>query len=465
MKKFISTLLIFCLVICLLPMSVFAANSTYELDDLGMSIEVPSGHVVFTRDIKSNDPNLIAYGLTKEGMSSLMLERNIYLNAWDKDVNYEIIITMMDSPFEDFNQFSSTTLAALISSLSSEYENAGITYIKSDIYQHDQAKFIKIYVSQPNSGSTAYGLQYYTAYNGKAISITLQSYSGVIDSNKEAIIQGIIDTVRFDTEPHFSSSPVQTQAFTYTDRDSGMSFTVPSNWVETPMNKEREYIDAKFTSNLEDGLSIIFTSEDVLGDSFQSNIPSLAKHAVSRSAIDNSMFTKADAAAMWGIPEKDVSMVTYGGKEYYSAEVVSSGSAYGFTLSMPIVYLLRIENGYMYLFQFGGSRNSKYFHDFESLVSSAKYPEYESLEAVGNQGLGANLLLAIIVLAALCFLAIFIYRFATKKRIGSDHPKAEDPPAFEENPPVRFCRKCGLELTAGSNFCGRCGTSVVRDYE
>jgi hypothetical protein len=204
MKRILTTLLIFCFVLCLLPVSAFAATGTYDLDELGMSIELPSDHVVFTRDIKANDPNLSAYGLTKDGLSSLMQERSIYLNAWDEDINYEIIITMMDSPLADYNLLSDTTLAAVVSSFETEYAGAGITFIRSDIYQHSQAKFAKIYISQPNNGETAYGLQYNTVYNDKAINITMQSYSGKIDSNKESILKKIVDTVHFDTDPQLN---------------------------------------------------------------------------------------------------------------------------------------------------------------------------------------------------------------------------------------------------------------------
>ena len=78
MKRIFKVLLLLCLVFCLFPSYAFAANSTYELDELGMSIELPSDHVVFTRDIKANDPNLSAYGLTKDGLSSLMQELQTY---------------------------------------------------------------------------------------------------------------------------------------------------------------------------------------------------------------------------------------------------------------------------------------------------------------------------------------------------------------------------------------------------
>lgn len=92
MKRFLSILLMLCLACCLLPMPVHAVSKTYDLDELGMDIDFSEDLVVFTRDIKSNDPSLGEYGLTKDSLTTLMRERNIYLYAWDKDINYEIII-------------------------------------------------------------------------------------------------------------------------------------------------------------------------------------------------------------------------------------------------------------------------------------------------------------------------------------------------------------------------------------
>lgn len=405
MSRIFKVLLSFCLVFCLLPSQAFAANTTYELDELGMSIELPSNHVVFTRDIKANDTNLSAYGLTKDGMSSLMLERSIYLNAWDEDVNYEIIVTMVDSPFEDYNQFSDTTLNGFVSALETEYASMGITFIRSDLYQHSQAKFAKIYISQPNNGDTAYGLQYHTVYNGKAINITLQSYSGEIDSSREAIIQEIVDTIRFDTEPQFSAPPAQTKAFTYTDKDSGMTFTVPANWIESSMNENREYIDAKFTSNLEEGLCIIFSSQDVYElEDFKAELSATEQLLLTRDVIGNDIFTKADIAEMYGCKEKDVLMVTYGDKEYYTAEVIKTDTSYGIPISVPMVYLLRCENGYMYMFQFNGTKDSPYFDDFINLISSAKYPVIADEMLVQRRTIGIVFILVLIVLAIIwCF--------------------------------------------------------------
>ena len=46
---------------------------------------------------------------------------------------------------------------------------------------------------------------------------------------------------------------------------------------------------------------------------------------------------------------------------------------------------------------------------------------------------------------------------------GEADAKTEDSPESEENLPIRFCRKCGFELIAGSDFCSKCGTAVVKE--
>jgi len=101
MKRVLYLVVTMCLLLCSLSITSFAKNQTYVLDELGMSMAIPDEFVVFTRDIDDNDPNLTEYGLTKDYMETLMLNGNIYLNAWDSTVNHEIVVTMIDSQFED----------------------------------------------------------------------------------------------------------------------------------------------------------------------------------------------------------------------------------------------------------------------------------------------------------------------------------------------------------------------------
>ena len=56
----------------------------------------------------------------------------------------------------------------------------------------------------------------------------------------------------------------------------------------------------------------------------------------------------------------------------------------------------------------------------------------------------------------------------TSQVMGSDisleaNDKTETPPVQEEKPPIRFCRKCGCELIAGSEFCSKCGVPIVKE--
>lgn len=412
MRNIFKFLLIVYLTFIMSTLAFATDTGLYQINELDMSIDIPNDYIVFTRDINANDPNLIAYGITKDSMISLMESGNIYLNAWDEDVNYEIIVTMVDSPLGDFNQFSDTTISALLSGMASTYKENDITYIKSEIYQHSQAKFLKIYISQPYNGSTAYGLQYYTVYANKAINITIQSYSGSIDSTKESILKGIVDTAHFATEPIKSEMPSATFSFTYIDTDSEVSFTVPANWVESPMTEERDFIDAKFTSNLEEGLSIIYRSTDVWDEMSTSE-----KAGYSRTDISNSIFTKADAAEMLGISENKIILVTYGDKEYFEAEVSKSGLSYGLDVSVTITYLFRYEDGYMYTFQFGGIGSNKYYSDFEALLNSVKYDvgTPDDTDNFFSNSLMISILISLLITIIIHPLPIYIYRHSIKK--------------------------------------------------
>lgn len=357
-----------------MPPTAFAASSeTYRLEDLGMSIDIPSEYIAFTRDIADDDPNLSAYGLSKQDLSDLMESRNIYLNAWDTDVSFEIIVTMIDSEISDFNLMSDTALTTLASSFQDGYANSGITVEKYEIYQHDQAKFFKININQPNGSDIVYGLQYYTVYDHKAINVTLQSYSGKIDTDKESVIASIVSTVHFDKETLRAETRPDTEAFLYRDEDTGIEFTVPANWTQKPLSQDREAIDVKFTSNKEPGLSILYGSVDVWAEMAPSE-----KAGHSRSDIDNSIFTLEEFAETMGIEKSIVSTVSYGDKEYYAYVNTTSSSKYGVDLDITQTCLMRFENGYAYTFQFAGGSTSPYYEDFESLLESVKYPAIEN---------------------------------------------------------------------------------------
>ena len=129
MKRFTSFPLL-CVLFCILfSLSSFAANSTYYLDELGMSIQLPDDLVVVTRDTAKDEVNLSLYGLNWEDLNFLMLQQNLYIDSWDKDMSFEVLVSMEDSPLEDFNQLDNISLAEFVPALKEEYKSLGITLI------------------------------------------------------------------------------------------------------------------------------------------------------------------------------------------------------------------------------------------------------------------------------------------------------------------------------------------------
>ena len=94
-QKMLAVFLGILLIMCDAATVSLAENcNVYQLDELGISISIPNELVVFTRDTGNNDPNLSLYGLTKDGLLSIMEESNIYMNAWNATIDFEIVITM-----------------------------------------------------------------------------------------------------------------------------------------------------------------------------------------------------------------------------------------------------------------------------------------------------------------------------------------------------------------------------------
>lgn len=181
------------------------------------------------------------------------------------------------------------------------------------------------------------------------------------------------------------------------------------------MYQEREYLDTKFTSNLEEGMSILFGCEDLYeSEEFRAEWSKSELRPLTRAAVNNDLFTKTDVVETFGCEKNDVSIVSVGGKEYYRVDTVMSGNVYGLRASSPVVCYLRCENGFLYLFLFSGSGESPYFQDFESLLSSAVYPEFDDTGAESRSVLIA--LLWTLFIAVIYSVPIIIYRYAVKRQ-------------------------------------------------
>lgn len=478
--------------ICL-PMPVAASSHKYDISELGLEVTIPEGYAVITRDTPAGDPVFNALGTTKTAVISQFEASNIYLDAISDSANEEIVVTMIENIIDNFTLLSDTVLNAMASMWVNECSEYGMDVIAYEIYPHSQAKFIKIYFTDVEK--TVYGLQYYTVYDSKAINFTMRSYEGSISSRQETAIKTTVDSILFDKAPPVVEPGEDTDPFPYTDNGSGVTFTVPANWKQEAFSEDREFIDAKFVSTKEDGCSMIYGSVDMWEE-----MSVVDRLGYTRSQINNSVFTKAEIAQMYGITVDKISTVTYNGVEYFKGEINASSDSYGIEISLIMTHLVRIDNGWMYVFEFSGTGTHKLYSDFEKLLNSVKYPTASGVEdtepskqtapSVGETepsrqiASGPNLsnqnsskaskghggVIAVVVLLVIVP-AIVVAVVVTRKKntetfnqpdqsISGNAPVIK-PVAVTE--PVITCRQCGRTLPSDSVFCHMCGTKIEQE--
>lgn len=441
------------------PLAVFAAGNSYRLPELGLEITIPTEYLVITKDTLASDAIFSRLGMTKTEVIAQLQASGIYLNAVSDTRNEEIVVTMIESEISNFSLLSDSGLMAFASTWIGEAAEYGIYVSEYEVYQHAQAKFLCAHFT--DAAKTVHGLQYYTVYNGKAINFTMRSYEGVLSSVQRGNIKMVVDSVKFDETAPTSSSGEDTEPFVHVDTDSGVTFIVPANWKQKAFTKEREFIDVKFVSTKDEGCTMIYGSTDMWA-----KMSAAEKVGYTRSDLNNATFTASDIATMYNTTADKISVVTYNGSQYYKGEFTDTQEVYDLEISITMTRLIRIENGWMYMFQFSGTSAHKLFTDFESLLNSVQYLSFdegiggEASHAGKNDSLGAIVIsLGVVVVSAV---AIGISR--KKKTAPASSPNY--PPAPEAPnriAPSILCRNCGTALLSDSDFCHICGTRIDKE--
>ena len=199
--------MLFFLIAALLAFAVHAADTVnIRLDDLGLSLDIPSDCSVFTRNMDPNDPVLEEYGVDLEETNQLMEERSIYLDLLNGDPAYESLVTMMPNVVENLTVFNEETLESFKEPLRQEYENNGMTVTSIERVANDQA----IYFRTEGDIAGVKVLVYYTICNHQAISLVMRYAGEAMPDEYRAQLEAMVDSVRFDgvlTPPARSNQP------------------------------------------------------------------------------------------------------------------------------------------------------------------------------------------------------------------------------------------------------------------
>ncbi len=441
MKKGIKLMILIFLFILLLSSGVSASSSTYNISELGLDITIPSDYKVITRDTPATASVFRDLGINKADLIEQFEETNVYLNAISDTLDEEVVVTMDTNIIDNFSALSDTSLKMFASSWVNEYEKMGIDVKKYDIYHHSQAKFVRVHFE--DTANSVNGLQYYTIYNGKAMNFTMRSYSGEITTKQEKTIKTIVDSVKYDTPSVENPVGAETEAFVYTDIDTNTKFTVPANWYEKELLKEHEFIDVKFVSSKEEGMSIMYGSTDLWG-----MLTPEEQKGSSRSDLDNSAVEISDVATLYAIDENLIKKQMYDGKEYFQATVKQNTELYGATFTLETTMVIRIENGWVYGFQFSGTTDNEYFGDFQELLNSVEYPDYK-------MEISTKRLKIALTFSAMLIVWGFLFYIFIEGRIHKSEEKV-----ITKKTTKRICPYCNALLLDNGLFCHKCGKNL-----
>lgn len=420
MMKRISMVMALCLILTLMaPVIPVMADSTntYELSELDLSVSIPDKYSVITRESEASDSVFSKFGITREDTISHFEASHIYLNALEDSESEEIVVTMTAITLSNFNTMSDTAIKMLGSALVEEYKTYNIELLNYEVYQQIQTKFLQMHFY--DSANSVYGMQYYTVVNGRAMNFTMRSYSGDISDEQLATIQGVVDSIQYNTLPAATTLEGETEAFVYTDAVTGVTFQVPANWVQDEMNEERQFLDAKFVSSEEAGLTILYGSTDLW-----EQMSDTEKIGCERSDIDNSILFEMDVAEMLGMSSAETSFVTYNGIEYCHLQGTQSTSVADIDFSVEMTYMLYVHDGWVYMFQFSGTSDSVAFGDFVRLLNSVEYPSTSDIIIDSDNALGNvyNLaykigrIVAMLVVALPIIIVIIVIVIVRKKK-------------------------------------------------
>lgn len=197
MKK-IFTIAISAILMLLSALSVSAATETYFIDELGISVNIPSGYIAVTRDTEYDATELEKFGYTKEDLVKTFEEEDVYLVAFPKLYGTEqMILSSTDIDIRSLSDFTEYELKAFAEDDLDKYEAEGYVVSDYEIFESHNATYIATSFSAPNGD---YAIHYWTIENYKVFNISCWCYWSEPTVNQKQIFLSFINGITFNTD-------------------------------------------------------------------------------------------------------------------------------------------------------------------------------------------------------------------------------------------------------------------------
>lgn len=177
-----------------------AANlNEYFINELNLSVGIPSELTVFQRGIL-NDDDLKKNNMTREDTESLFLEKSIFLKALNEDSSVEVLIQSIENDqtkqIKDYESYTNEDLYGSYVEIASMFHDGDVDAFGFEIYAGDNAIFYKHQCFTQDLHSICFS----TVINSKAYNFSLNSFSGEITQQNEDYLKSIIDSANFSAK-------------------------------------------------------------------------------------------------------------------------------------------------------------------------------------------------------------------------------------------------------------------------
>jgi hypothetical protein len=184
------------------------ASQSYVIGGLGMTLELPDGWTVFTRDMDPGDKAFEVMGADKQTVDEFFRESGIYLDAVSEDKTLEIAVSGRKNT-DGISDLSSLPEAEKQKKLGAIKDTLAQNYTVTASSQSDyrQATFLCTDMSASLNDETIYIREYATVINGSDVAVTMCSYSGELTEESKEILSGVMESLVITEVPEQYETP------------------------------------------------------------------------------------------------------------------------------------------------------------------------------------------------------------------------------------------------------------------
>ncbi len=197
--------MVMCVVIIgALSLTAFAENTSYELDELNMSVAVPNDMIAITRESEKTDSFFSKFGVDYNETMNNLEDGDIYLYALKEDNSLSLTVTMTENEesrkIDSYSKISDEELSKIKDELllDKAYKTSTVVDVKG-------TKYILLTMSQKSGKKIIQAQQYNTVINGENIILTMQSAAGKnLTSDHKELFASIIEGTDIIEENFFT---------------------------------------------------------------------------------------------------------------------------------------------------------------------------------------------------------------------------------------------------------------------